>query len=70
MKKGFTLIELLESFDLVVIAIIGILFSIVVASLHSTKEKGDSIKHDCTQYENSRVRNVSKECLEYFANKQ
>jgi len=74
MKKGFTLIELL-----VVIAIVGILMSIVLASLQNSKaeeicrEEPKSLacentkRRYCETYSNDLARNIPAKCLKYFA---
>ena len=58
MKKGFTLIEVI-----VLIAIIGILASVVLFSLNSAGKKEEL---NCKKYENTSIKRVPKECLDYF----
>lgn len=64
MKRGFTLIELL-----VVIAIVGILSTMVLVGLNSSVDKSEVENKACEAYAGNTVRSVSKECLQYFADK-
>lgn len=60
MKKGFTLIELL-----VIVAIAGILFSLISVSLSESKEMSD-IKEKCSQFGSKKVSDLPVECYKYY----
>ena len=62
MKKGFTLIELL-----IVVAMIGILVSIVMVSMDNTKKDAKKSDYEtCQGYRLNKIENQPAFCLKFY----
>lgn len=64
--RGFTLIELI-----VVVAIIGILVSVVLASIDTARNRSDEVAAECSEFASTPLRKaneVPELCIEHFQN--